>query len=147
MDEVVIQFKCYIVDYIMDGILVIVLDEIGMIKYCFIGVYMNYYEDDLIYDVMYFVLCVYVFDCLQVIVCVDFGKMNGDGIIIDLYNNVKVICVQGFDVCQDLLMMVDLMYFQVLFNDDIVCIDKLVELYWGLLIMNVNGFIFNNVMC
>ena len=129
----------------MDGISATALDETGTTKYRFTGVHMNHYEDDLTYDVTYPALRVYAPDRPQVTARADLGKMNGEGTIIDLYNNAKVIRAQGSDARQDPLMTADSTYFQVLLNDDIVRTDKPVELHRGPSIMNANGLTFNNV--
>lgn len=144
-DEAATQPKRHTADYTMDGISATALDETGTTKYRFTGVHMNHYEDDLTYDVTYPALRVYAPDRPQVTARADLGKMNGDGTVVDLYNNAKVIRAQGSDARQDPLMTADSTYFQVLLNDDIVRTDKPVELHHGPSIMNANGLTFNNV--
>lgn len=144
-DEAATQPKRHVADYTMDGVSATALDETGATKYRFTGVHMNHYEDDLTYDVTFPALRVYAPDRPQVTARADLGKMNGDGTIIDLYNNAKVIRAQGPDARQDPLMTADSTYFQVLLNDDMVRTDKPVELHRGPSVMNANGLVFNNV--
>lgn len=144
-DETANQPKRHVADYMMDGVSATALDEKGVTKYRFTGVHMNHYEDDLTYDVTFPALRVYAPDRPQVTARADLGKMNGEGTIIDLYNNAKVVRAQGPDPRQDPLMTADSTYFQVLLNDDIVRTDKPVELHRGPSIMNANGLTFNNV--
>ncbi|KFX27507.1 LPS export ABC transporter periplasmic protein LptC [Ralstonia solanacearum] len=144
-EETASQAKRHVADYTMDGISATALDERGVTKYRFTGVHMNHYEDDLTYDVTFPALRIYAPDHPQVTARADLGKMNGEGTIIDLYDNAKVIRAQGPDLHQDPLMTADSTYFQVLLNDDVVRTDKPVELHRGPSVMNANGLVFNNV--
>lgn len=142
--EGVVQLKCYMFDYFVDNFLVIEFDQIGMIQYWLMVVKLVYYEDIEGSDLIDLVMCVFQFGKLVVMIIVKCGIVNGDVLIVDLYDDVCILCVVGGG---DLQMQVDFQYFWIFVNDDVIQIEKLVKFQCGLLFVNViDGMKYNNVI-
>lgn len=116
---------------------------IGLLCYDVVGMKMVYYFMDDFFEIIK--LVVYNLDQNQVLMefYLDIVCVIDDQMQIYMYGNVNVICV-FYKGCEQMYLVLE--YLLLLFDDEIVKIDKLVVMIMGIMCLNGVGMVVNNVI-
>ena len=134
--------KSHTPDYFADNFSITTLDETGQTQYRINARKMIHYEDDDNIDATLPSIRSFTPGKPDVTSYGDTGVIKGDGSIVDLYGNAKVLRDPG---AGDPAMAAYSEHFHVLVNDDIVETEKPVKLVRGQSLTTANGMIYNNV--
>lgn len=138
----VVQAKTHRPDYFADHFSITTLDETGQTQYRINATKMIHYEDDDNINATLPSIRSFSPGQPDVTSFGDRGVIKGDGSIVDLYDNAKVLRDAGGG---DPPMAAYSQHFHVLVNDDVVQTEKPVKLVRGQSVMNASGMIYNNV--
>ena len=141
-DSGVQREKTHTPDYFADNFSVSELDQSGTTQYRLTATKMIHYEDDETSDLV--TPAIRAFQPGKPIVTAtgERGTVNGDGSIVDLYDNARILRAAG---AGDPEMQADSTHFRVLVNDDVIETEKPVKLRRGQSVMTASAMNYNNV--
>jgi lipopolysaccharide export system protein LptC len=134
--------KTHTADYFADHFSITTLDETGQTQYRINATKMTHFEDDDNIDAVLPSIRSFTPGKPDVTSYGDTGVIKGDGSVVDLYGNAKVLRDPGGG---DPAMAAYSEHFHVLVNDDIVQTEKPVKLVRGQSVTTANGMLYNNV--
>lgn len=138
---VVEHTKTHTPDYFADDFSITMLDAAGQTQYRINAATMVHYEDDQNIDVTLPAVRAFSPGQPEVTSTGKRGTINGDGSIVDLYDDARVVRAPG---AGDPAMEADSQHFRFRVNDDVVQTEKPVKLSHGQSTMTANGMIYNN---
>ncbi|WJF89944.1 LPS export ABC transporter periplasmic protein LptC [Paraburkholderia bonniea] len=141
-NEGIAKPKTHTPDYFADNFSVSELDQSGATQYRLTATHLVHYEDDEISDLTNPALRAFQPGKPIVTATALRGTINGDGSIVDLYDNARIVRAPGNG---DPQMQADSAHFRVLTNDDVIETEKPVKLQRGLSVMTASGMNYNNV--
>ncbi|MEJ0002684.1 MAG: LPS export ABC transporter periplasmic protein LptC [Pararobbsia sp.] len=134
--------KTHTPDYFADNFSITTLDDTGQTQYRINATKMIHYEDDDNIDATLPSIRGFTPGKPDVTAFGQRGVIKGDGSVVDLYDNARVLRAPGEG---DPAMSAYSEHFKVLVNDDIVKTEKPVKLVRGPSVMTASGMIYNNV--